>query len=501
MANVLGSMVVQDITYTQAHHGLPFKITYQSGGVAGAETIRLNGTEVIFKIASGTSTATQIVACLAANPAALAIVTSAVTGTGSNAQKTCVQAYLSGGAFATAAAQELRYSARLEARTAGTAGNSIRTKFVDTGTLGITVAGSDITINIDDGFTTWQELKEKFESTADASNLVGFYAPMDLHDLSISISGQSLWTSFVALSGGTASSNQAVVVQDITYTNVTVGPSSQRKSITYTIGATAGSEVVTQDANGNINIQIENGVSTATQVVTAYSLSDSNGTAATPSGTIAFGSPSDGDTVVVTGPAGGPYTFTKAADDTGGNFSTATALASDIDGIVGLSAVNASGTITLTVDQRGTAPNSWTITGTGSYSGLSITFSGGTASTNITAAVTGTGSNAQKTVNLLATVASEATPSTKDYYNNQSGTALTSSYVAQPFGFHARTIVLKNDESGGSDTVSWSFDGTNTGGTLAPGETITLDMLGNGTAVISLKGTNAPDYHINVVGV
>lgn len=95
------------------------------------------------------------------------------------------------------------------------------------------------------------------------------------------------------------------------------------------------------------------------------------------SGTITFGTPSNGDTVIVTGPDGGPYTFTKADNSPGNNFANATALANKISDVDGLTATNDSGTITVTVDDPGTDPNSWTITGTGTFSALSITFSGG----------------------------------------------------------------------------------------------------------------------------
>lgn len=398
MANVLGTMVVQDITYTQAHHGMPFKITYQNGGTAGAETVRLNGTELIFKIASGTSTATQVLACLNASSAAKEIVTGAITGTAGTAQKSCVQAYLSGGAYAIAAAAPIAFGLRLEAHTAGTGGNSIRYKFVDAGSCSVTVATNDITINVDDTVTTFEEVESALRASSDASTLVAIQSPNDLVQYTVDIVGQSLPLVFTNLAGGTASSNQAVTVQNLIYTSTTVGPSATRQSITYTTGATAGAEVVTLDANGSETIQIQNGVSTATQI--------------------------------------------KAAHDA---YAPALALR--------------------------------------------------------TVATTGTASTAQVTVNQSSTIASEATPSTKDYFSDQTITALTSSFVAQSFGFHARTIVLSNDETSGSDLVEWSFDGTTKGGELEPGESITLDKLGNGTAVISLRSAAAADYHLNVIGV
>jgi len=62
------------------------------------------------------------------------------------------------------------------------------------------------------------------------------------------------------------------LVQDITYTAVNYGTSGNSITITYTAGATAGAEVVAVVDN-DISIQIEDGVSTATQVKAAFDAS------------------------------------------------------------------------------------------------------------------------------------------------------------------------------------------------------------------------------------
>lgn len=70
--------------------------------------------------------------------------------------------------------------------------------------------------------------------------------------------------------GTTPAAVKAVrIVQDLTYTAVAYGENGNLISITYTGGATAGAEVVTVNGNG-ISIQIETGVSTATQVKAAF---------------------------------------------------------------------------------------------------------------------------------------------------------------------------------------------------------------------------------------
>lgn len=95
----------------------------------------------------------------------------------------------------------------------------------------------------------------------------------------ISVDSPSL--GFVTLHGHTTSGSAVVdtvtataslVVQDLTYTAAVSGPDGNEVSIAYTAGGTAGSEVVTVIGSG-INIQIEDGVSTATQIETAFNAS------------------------------------------------------------------------------------------------------------------------------------------------------------------------------------------------------------------------------------
>lgn len=103
------------------------------------------------------------------------------------------------------------------------------------------------------------------------------------------------------------------------------------------------------------------------------------GAVAVASGTITYGTPADGSTVIVTGPTGGPFTFTKVAATPGANqFTTIAELTALIEAIDGLGATNDGLAITVTVTVPGTGPNAWTITGTSAYSTLSVTFSGGT---------------------------------------------------------------------------------------------------------------------------
>lgn len=66
-----------------------------------------------------------------------------------------------------------------------------------------------------------------------------------------------------------ASVKAFLAIQDITYTAVAEGTAGEVITIEYVDGATAGAEVVTVTGNA-ISIEIEDGVSTATQVKAAY---------------------------------------------------------------------------------------------------------------------------------------------------------------------------------------------------------------------------------------
>ena len=270
MADILGTLVVQDLTFTQAQHGTEFTVTYLNGGIAGQEVVTWSGTDVFVKIASGTSTAAQILAAWNACDEAVTIATVAVSGTAGDAQVSAVEAYQSGGANALKAAAPVAYSMRLEARTAGTAGNSITFVFSDTGTVSASAIGNAITITVDDLVTTYQEVRDALAEDAGCSNLVGVFNSEDLHQYTVNIVADGLPVAPENLTGGTAAVSPAVLIQDLTWTSTTPGPTSLRQHITYTHGATAGAEVVTLDANGNETIQIENGVSTATQIKAAH---------------------------------------------------------------------------------------------------------------------------------------------------------------------------------------------------------------------------------------
>jgi hypothetical protein len=114
-------------------------------------------------------------------------------------------------------------------------------------------------------------LHEKQETLSLA--YTGYSEPVDLGSLgadafSVTASVDVDTPSAKTFDSGVASS---LVVQDLTYTAAVRREAGDLSTIAYTGGATAGAEVVTVNGTA-ITVQIEDGVSTATQVKTAYDL-------------------------------------------------------------------------------------------------------------------------------------------------------------------------------------------------------------------------------------
>lgn len=488
MAYTLASATIQDLKYEEKQDGLGVTITYASDGTAGAETVSVSSSRnITVHMQSGTSTATQIKTAVEANPEAAALVTVTVPGTAGTAQKSVVNATLASGAVAVKASKSVG-GLTLTALTAGTAGNSTRFKFV-TGALACSVASADITITFPVG-TSASAIAAKINATSAAAALVKAEGgPSDTPRLAMA-------SAFTNLAGGLAAVAASVIAQDLTYTHNLSTTAGNGTTISYTTGATAGSEVVSGSATA-VSVQIENGVSTATQISTAVAASSLVAAVATCSGTITFGSPSNGSTVVITGlPTDGLKTFTKAASASGNNFAVIADLTTLINALTDLNATDNGTVITVTVATKGTAINSATITGTSSYSALSRTFSGGRD--GVTCTVSGTGGTAQKTVNAQVTSGAIGAGTTEAFYTSQATTALTSSFVSQAINFSPRTLVIQNDETSGAKTVVGSFDGISTHFTLLPGENLTIDNPRRRALYLKHSG-GAPSYRVTAL--
>lgn len=149
-------------------------------------------------------------------------------------------------------------------------------------------------------------------------------------------------------------------------------------TVSSTLGMTAG-QVFKQEGLATTTITTVTD-DTTLQVASTTGFSDSGATA-TASGGFAFGTPVNDDTIIVSNlPNDGTMTFTKVTTPVAGapQFSTAANLASIMNSLLSdVTATNTSGILSFVADISGEVMNSATITGTGVYSSLDITFSGG----------------------------------------------------------------------------------------------------------------------------
>lgn len=103
LSDVAGTLVLQDLTYTGLSGNADDNdttIEYVDDGTAGSETVGVVGQAITVHMEDGVSTATQIKAAIDGTPAAAALVSIAISGTGSNPQDAVAPTNLSGGVTA-----------------------------------------------------------------------------------------------------------------------------------------------------------------------------------------------------------------------------------------------------------------------------------------------------------------------------------------------------------------------------------------------------------------
>lgn len=265
------SLVIQDLTYTQAGYSLvALKVTYVNA--SALEVVSFDGTTLTVNIIAGTSTATAIAAAVNASTLCNPYLVCTVSGTGATAQKSCVSATLSGGLAAAKASLTVGGVLVLTAESTGTAGNSVRFKFTSGAVAGsevVTVSTNDVSVQIAEGVSTYQQVYAALHADSAVEALVDLSGAGPAWS---NVARVAHMPAFVALSGGVAATAPSVTVQDIKVASKTTGTSKNGKTVTYTTGATAGSEVVSL-ATENMTVQIENSVSTATQIKAAIEAS------------------------------------------------------------------------------------------------------------------------------------------------------------------------------------------------------------------------------------
>lgn len=286
------TVVVQSfLTFTAKRWGISPTVTFTNGATADSEVVSVSSSNnITVQIATGSTTMAQIKAAIEAHVvtsgfSANDLVTVTITGGHTaDAVKTLVNATLSGATLAVKATLVVGIL-RVNAHTAGTAGNSIRLRFTAGAVAGsevVTVSTNDISVQIADGVSSFGQISNALDASGAASALVdqvstgpALFAAVSNPALDSPTPNTAQFTAHVAdlssytnLAGGLAAAPAVVVVQGITITSNTNDPTQNGATFTATEGATAGAEVVTVTGN-NVSVQIQNGVSTVTQVRTA----------------------------------------------------------------------------------------------------------------------------------------------------------------------------------------------------------------------------------------
>lgn len=498
----LAYVEVQDVRFTEKQLGNNIRVYYTNGATLAASAA-LNGSnwDVTVQIVNNVTTAAQLIAAVNASATASAVVTASLKSgsTSTTKQWACKDATLSGGVAASYATVTIDGCMVLTAKTVGTGGNAITIVFEDGETAGsetCEVSTNAITVGIEDGVSTYAQVKDAIDNTVAAAALVE--VTNNGVPLSERLARVSAAPSAVSLSGGVAAAAASVIVKDLTFASDVTGTSGNGATVSYTTGATAGAEVVTVDGS-DISIQIENGVSTATQVKAAFDASDdANGAYATATVEVVDYAELGLAVLNVNGTV-----LTEGTDWTAAtsNEATATSLESAIEAVTGINSSADGAVITISSATRGSAGNALTLA-TSDAVNLEISgglFTGGTDAFSCT--ISGTGSNAQYTVNGSTLSGAVGTP--LGYYNTSNATtALTSSFVRFSMPFPAQKIEINNDETGGAKTVIISLDGTTTDTTLTYGESISYSTDTSYLNAVWLKfGTDAPAYRLKAYGV
>lgn len=269
---------VQDVRFTEKQLGVGLVVSYTNGAVAGSEVVTLvqsgdSGKALTVQIESGVSTGADIIAAVNASPAASPwVVASEKSGGDDTNVQFAGEVTLAGGAAAAAASVTIDDCMVLTADTAGVAGNSITFRMTAGATAGseaVSVSTNAISVQIADGVSTYAQVKTAIEASGAAAALVNVTS--NGVPLSTRVARVSAAPSAVSLTGGVDAAAASGEEQDITIAADATGVAKNGVVFRYTGGATAGAEVVTVTAS-LITVQIQSGVSTATQVATALGL-------------------------------------------------------------------------------------------------------------------------------------------------------------------------------------------------------------------------------------
>ena len=302
---VLPSVTINNMTFTAKRPNAPVTISYTNGATAGAEVVSVSGFNITVQIQEGVSTNLQIQTAIVnskntlphnGNSANELVTVTIASGHNSDTNTTFNQAALTGGATAAKAIFQAP-NFQIQAVTAGAAGNGITFKFTSGAVAGsevVTVSTDAISVQIANGVTTVKQLAAAIAASGPASALIVILQIRGLHQgnpgalpttygpgsvLASNPYTNDLFTCFTAqipsyvnLYGGVTAAPTSLTLQGLTITSVTSSAIANGLTVSLSGGGTAGSEVVTV-TNGNVNVQIQEGVSTDAQIAAALNAS------------------------------------------------------------------------------------------------------------------------------------------------------------------------------------------------------------------------------------
>lgn len=275
--NVSLSAANTDIVFTALTAGTArndFTVVIESGATAGNETVSLEGTTLTFTIASGTTTANEIIALLNGDTTSAGLTFQATTG-GSGDGTGAFSA--AGGVSEVTAGGVDGNLFNISATSGGSTFNDLSITFVSGGTQGSETVSYDstsnlLTITIDDGVSTANDI-------ITAINGAGL-------DFSAALAGSNGGGALSAAAGAASFSGGA----DGNIFNISAtsgGTSFNGVSITFASGGTQGAETVSYDStNNSLTITIDDGASTAADVIAAINAAGVGLSAAAAPGTV-----------------------------------------------------------------------------------------------------------------------------------------------------------------------------------------------------------------------
>jgi hypothetical protein len=279
VAGVKGSVQLQDILYVEKQLGYLGSVTYVGGGTAGSEQATIDGNAITVTIEDNVSTANGVYLALIANPVIYDRVTITMNGTSTTAQRIGVGIVLAGGTEAVYASKVIG-KMKFKAATAGADGNSITVQYQE-GTKGLIGHGDEIAALSTDGTTVViticpsgsyiEDIVHAIAASGTVAAVVSGYPAGEEAFKGAGVFQQyNLAYSGVYLENGADASVPHATIQGITISGKLENDLLNDTSIILTAGGTAGSETVTVASDsGTIEIELEEGVSTATQLLTA----------------------------------------------------------------------------------------------------------------------------------------------------------------------------------------------------------------------------------------